>query len=77
MEQVREVISKGTPADQLQHELKVLTKEDRQLLLEEASVKDAKATISPNDVLAMKADLSIPWKKFRILRRYSTNQMCT
>lgn len=57
--------------DQLQHELKILTKEDRQSLLEQASVHDAAATISPNDVLAMKADLSIPWNKFRILRRYT------
>lgn len=70
MEQVREIISKGTSADQLQHELKALTKEDRQALLEQASIHDATATISPDDVLAMKADLSIPWNKFRILRRY-------
>lgn len=70
IEQVREVISKGAPMDQLQHELKTLTKEDRQSLLDQASVHDAAIAISPNDVLAMKSDLSIPWNKFRILRRY-------
>lgn len=70
MEQVRGMISKGSSLDQLQHEVKTLTKEDRQSLLEQAGIHDATATISPNDVLAMKSDLSIPWNKFRILRRY-------
>ena len=37
MEQVRDVISKGSSVDQLQYELKVLTKEDRQSLLDTAS----------------------------------------
>lgn len=67
MEQVREAISMGASVDQLTHELKTLNKEDRQSLL--VSVHDATAIISPNDVLAMKSDLSIPWNKFRILRR--------
>lgn len=56
--------------DQLQHEVKTLTKEDRQSLLEQATIRDATATISADDVLAMKADLSIPWNKLRILKRY-------
>lgn len=69
MGQVREVISKGASADQLQHELKMLTKADRQSLLDLASVRDAATVIPPSDVLAMKADLSITWSKLRVLRR--------
>ena len=70
MEQVREVISKGASMGQLQHELMVLNKEDRLSLQDQAGVSDAKATISPADVLAMKSDLCIPWNQFKILRRY-------
>lgn len=72
MEQVREVLSKGAALDQLQHELKTLTKEDRQSLLVQAGVHDAKAVIPANDVLAMKADLCISWNEMRILRRYQS-----
>ena len=69
MGQVREIISKGASADQLQHELKVLTRDDRQSLLDLARVHDAATVIPPSDVLAMKADLSITWSKLRVLRR--------
>lgn len=69
MGQVREIISKGASAEQLQHELKVLTREDRQSLLDLASVRDVSIVIPPSDVLAMKADLSITWSKLRVLRR--------
>lgn len=70
MEQLRDIISKGSSVDQLSHEVKALTKEDRQSLLDQVTVHDSTAIVSPNDVLAMKADLSIPWHKLRILRRY-------
>lgn len=66
---VREFVSKGASADQLQHEVKTLTREDRQSLLDLACVQDADAVIPPSEVLAMKADLSITWSKLRVLRR--------
>lgn len=69
MEQVREIISKGASTDQLQYELKVLTREDRQSLLDLATVHDASVVIPPSEVLAMKANLSITWSKLRVLRR--------
>ncbi len=72
LEQVRDAISKGSSLEQLQHEVKALTKEDRQSLLQEASIADGAAAVSANDVLAMKADLAIPWNKLRILRRLKT-----
>ena len=50
MEQVWDHISKGCSADQLQHKLKMLTKEDRQSLLDLASVRGASAVIPPNEV---------------------------
>lgn len=69
MELVRDAISKGSSMDQLQYEIKALTKEDRESLLEQAKICNSTATVSPNDVLAMKADLSIPWNKLRMLRK--------
>lgn len=69
MEQVRDLISKGASTEQLQYELRVLTREDRQSLLDLASVHDASAEIPPSEVLAMKADLSLTWRKLRVLRR--------
>ena len=71
MEQVRGIISKGSSLDQdqLQYEVKALTKEDRQSLLEQALVQSSHITISANNVLAMKADLMIPWNRLRHLRK--------
>lgn len=72
IEQVRDTISKGSSVDQLQYELKTLTKEDRQSLLQNATADTI--AVSNEDVLAMKADLSIPWNKLRILRRLKKNK---
>lgn len=77
MGQLREVISKGSSADQLQHEVKALTKDDRQSLLEQAKIQSFTATVSTNDVLAMKADLSIPWNKLRLLRNFDRHKINT
>ena len=52
MEQVRDTISKGSSVDQLQYELKTLTKEDRQSLLQNATVDTV--AVSNDDVLAMR-----------------------
>lgn len=70
MEEVREVISKGA----FQYEVKALSRDDRQALLEQAKISDA---ISPNNILALKVDLSIPWNKLRFLRRYRYIQVYT
>ena len=66
---MREVISKGSPVQQLQHEVKALTKEDREAILDTALGDAASIAIPADQVLAMKADLSITWNKLRALRR--------
>lgn len=66
IELVRELVSKGASEEQLHYEVKTLSKEERQSLLHQASsTNDSTITVSPNDVLAMKSDLSIPWNIFR------------
>lgn len=69
-----DIISKGASAEQFQYEVKALSKEDRQALLEKVNIAKSTATVSPEDVLALKADLSIPWNKLRFLRRYAHNK---
>ena len=45
-----------------------MTKEERQSMLDSA-LQGSKISIPSEQVLAMKADLSITWNKLRILRR--------
>lgn len=51
---------------QLKAELKALTKEEREAVLKEAQLP---IEIPPNHVLAMKADLALPWAKMRVFGR--------
>jgi hypothetical protein len=55
MSAVREIISGGRPAPQLQDELAVLTDKERQELL-----KPAATVMSPEDTLAMKTGTLLP-----------------
>ena len=70
LERVRDIVSKGSSAEQLKYELQTLTKHERETLLDSALLSEP-VTIPCADVLAMKADLSITWNKLRILRRYA------
>lgn len=67
LEHVRELVSKGSSTEML-HEVRTLAKEERESLLH--SVIPPPIVIPCDEVLAMKADLSITWKKLRELRRY-------
>ena len=69
MEMVRGVVSKGSPVQQLQYEIKTLTKEDREAILDTALGKESTIKIPADQVLAMKADLSITWNKLRAMRK--------
>ena len=51
---------------QLQEEMRQMSKEDREELLMSLHRNTA---VSPQQVLAFKADLAIPWNKLRIMRR--------
>ena len=67
MAQLRDVVSKGDSATQLQGEMKALTADERQQLMTEANFS---IDIPPEHGLAMKADLCLPWNKLRVLRRW-------
>ena len=77
MEQVREVLSKGSSMEQLQSELTVLGRDQRQSILESVLGRGKAISIPADEVLAMKADLSITWSKLRVMRRYSTGSEST
>ena len=64
--QHREVVSGGDSDTLLQMEVRSLGKEDKARLLQEAGIT---IDIPPEQGLAMKADLSITWSKFRTIRR--------
>jgi hypothetical protein len=63
---VRDNISGGASQVQLQSEIRCLSKEERQEILNDANLP---ITIPANHVLAMKSDLAIPWAKLRIISR--------
>ena len=68
---IRDLVSKGASADQLQHEIKALTKEEREVLLDQAMVRAATINIPDEEILAFKSDLCFPWSKLRMLKRYT------
>lgn len=67
---VRNLISMGSPSVQLEHEVKMLTKKERETLLDSVMGYESSVAIPADDVLAMKADLSLTWNKLRVLRRF-------
>ncbi len=66
---VRNIISKGSSSAQLEFEVKTLTKSERESLLDSAIGGESSVAIPAEDVLAMKADLCLTWKKLRVFRR--------
>ncbi len=66
---IRTAISGGSGEDtvtQLRSDIRCLSKEERQELLRSAGLP----IVIPSDhALALKADLSIPWSKLRVIRR--------
>ena len=74
MEQVRDIVSMGSSTEQLKYELTTTTREERQCLLDTVlcTCKSSTISIPSEEVLAMKADLTLTWSKLRVLRRYST-----
>lgn len=66
---VRDIISKGSSSAQLEDEVKMLTKTERESLLDSAIGDSSSVAIPAEDVLAMKADLCLTWNKLRVFRR--------
>ena len=69
MEYVRDIISRGSPLAQLQHEVTILSKSDRESLLDSVMGCENSVDIPADEVLAMKTDLSLTWSKLLALRR--------
>ena len=60
------MVTAGNPNPVLQKEVSRLGKEEKKKLLMDAGIT---VQISPEEGIAMKASLGIPWSKIRILRR--------
>ncbi len=63
---IRDLVSCGDSASQMREEIRHLNKNERQELLHDAGFT---LNIAPEQGLAMKADLGLPWNKLRIVRR--------
>ena len=68
MDTVREGASGNDSSFQFTAVVNYLSREQREQLLQQAQLPLA---IPADHALALKANLSIPWTKFRVLRRYS------
>ncbi len=64
---IRERLSLGDVDEQLSSELKMLPKEEREKIMKQANFT---ITIPADEGLAMKADLCLPWRKLRMMRRF-------
>ena len=64
----RSLASGGSVAVQLADEVKALPQGERKQLIA-SGVFSAHTVISPENALALKADLVIPWSKLRAMRR--------
>ena len=63
---VRNITSGGESSAQLKAEIRSLTTEQREELLQQAQLP---VVIPTDHALAMKADLALPWNKLRVIRR--------
>ena len=69
MQLVREFISGGSSTTQFVDETRSRSTSERDAILEQLQ-GGMKVMIPPSESLAMKADLTLPWSKLRIIRRY-------
>ena len=73
MSTIRELVSAGDTDVQLQGELQHCSPQERQRLLGALAKDGCTVIIPPDEALAMKADLGLPWSKLRVVRRYACN----
>ena len=71
MQRIRTVVSGGEASALIQNEVLILSDEERQSLLDKAGISSS-IEIGAAEVLAIKAELALPWHKLRFLRRYVT-----
>ena len=66
---VRLAVSAGDDTTQLAHEIHTCSQDERKKLMEEIRRAEGSFRISVEQSVALKADLSIPWSKLRVMRR--------
>ena len=71
---MRDILSKGSPLAQLQHEVTTLTKMERESLLDSVMGSENSVEIPADEVLAMKTDLSLTWSQLRVRRSVTVIQ---
>lgn len=67
LSKIRRELSGEDVQEQLSDELKMVPKDERKSLMKEVKFD---VHIPAEQGLAMKADLCLPWKKLRVMRRY-------
>lgn len=67
----RKRVSGGDEMVQLSSEIQLSSKQERQLLIEEMMKLPGNfsVVVSPQESLAMKTDLQLPWRKLRVMKR--------
>ena len=75
----RKRVSGGDDVAQLSGEVQLTSKEDWKSLMDEVMTTPGtfKVVVTPEDSIAMKADLQIPWKKLRVMKRYVIKKFIT
>ena len=66
VQKVRHVLTSDDPTILLREEIRSLSKNEKNSLLKDAGIT---LDISPEQGLAIKADLTLPWNKIRMIRR--------
>ena len=64
---IKERLSGSSSKEQLLDETKLIPNEEKQSLMKELNFS---VYVSEEQNLAMKADLGLPWRKIRIMKRY-------
>eukprot|EP00731_Ephydatia_muelleri_P035067 Em0094g17a len=67
VQKVRHVLTSDDPTILLREEIRSLSKNEKNSLLKDAGIT---LDISPEQGLAIKADLTLPWNKIRMIRRW-------
>ena len=67
MSKLREDLSGGESQQQMVDEIRMTSKEEREEIMKELNFI---IDVSPEQCLAMKAELCLPWKKLRLMRSY-------
>ena len=75
MSMIRGPVSAGDASVQMEGELLTCSPQEWQRLLGAPAKESCKVIIPPDEALAMKAELGLPWNKLQIVRKYACIQL--